>query len=116
MARKKIWAKGGGVTKNFDNGGSVLNIYIDIDDAIEKGFVRDSKQGKRILSVIVSERAEASEYGDTHSLYRLATPEEEAAEGGGGAKTYKPAAMAYKPATAASKPAAKQASDDDLPF
>src|SRR3990172_820447 len=100
MAKKKIWAKGGGVTKNFDNGGSVLNVYIDIDDAMERGFVRKSKQGgKNILSFIMSERQEPSEYGDTHSLYRLATPEEEAADGGSAKTAYKtPQATAYKPA------------------
>lgn len=68
-SQEKIYLNGGGKEFKFDNGGSVMNIYVDIDDAMKKGAVSTSKAGKRYLNLTISENREVTEFGDTHHLY-----------------------------------------------
>lgn len=65
----KIYLNGSGKEVKFSNGGSIINCYIDLDDAKEKGLLRKTKNGKNIVVFSLAERREESEYGDTHYLF-----------------------------------------------
>lgn len=76
---------GNGKIKNFPNGGSIINITVDLDtlnrEFAEYGFTTD--QGKKKIKLIVGERREADQYGNSHHVTidtwkpdgaRIATP------------------------------------------
>ncbi len=74
--------------KKFDNGGTILNCWVRIDDFI-KELHKISKDGS--ANIVISERKTPSEKGVSHSVYE---------------DTFKPEA----------KPAHYEETEDDLPF
>lgn len=101
--REKIYVSGGGKEVKFSNGGSLINVYIDVDDAKEKGLLTTSKSGKRYLSFTIAERREENDYGDTHYIF--------VSKKNDGSSKSAPAKAA--PAKSAPK---KKDDDDELPF
>ena len=67
MATEKIYV-GTAKKKTFDDGGSTINIVMSLDgmkEHFEKyGFITD--KGMHKIKLIVSERREADQYGNTH--------------------------------------------------
>jgi hypothetical protein len=64
MANKqKTFVRGSAREKIFDNGGRILNVSLNVDDitayANDKGYA----------PLVVAERAEADDYGNTHYIY-----------------------------------------------
>jgi hypothetical protein len=61
---------GSGKEKKFENGGSIINVLLDVDDlaAHFKEFGFTTQQGKRKIRVNVTERKEADQWGNTHSV------------------------------------------------
>jgi hypothetical protein len=61
---------GNGRIKNFGNGGSIINITVDLDtlnrEFAEYGFNTD--QGKKKIKLIVGERREVDQYGNSHHV------------------------------------------------
>ena len=59
---------GNGKEKVFDNGGSVINATITLDGF--KKYFEDygftTKQGKKMLKIIIGKRREPDKYGKTH--------------------------------------------------
>lgn len=102
---EKIYLNGSGKEVKFSNGGSIINCYIDLDDAKEKGLIRKTKAGKNIVVFSLAERREESEYGDTHYLFH---------------KPYEPKESERTKKVAKTKESSsKKAEDDgmdDLPF
>lgn len=97
--KEKIYVNGGGKEIEFSNGGSLINVYVDVDDAKEKGLIVTSKSGKRYLSFTLAKRREENDYGDTHYIF---TQKKDGAPS----------------ATVKSVPAksSKKKEEDDLPF
>ena len=52
--------------KNFDNGGSILNIGINAETLT--AFIAEHTNERGYLNLTVQERREAGRYGDTHSV------------------------------------------------
>lgn len=69
MASEKIFV-GSGRKKTFNDGGSIINIMLSLDGLKEHfenyGFKTD--QGKHKLKLVLSERREIDQYGNTHYL------------------------------------------------
>lgn len=102
--KKKNYIKGSARQKQFDNGGTVINLDLLVSEvqaiANEKGYAK----------ITLSELREPDMYGNTHSIYQndwvpdaKATPQ--------GVKDLLPAKQATKPAGKKSYDAT-----DDLPF
>lgn len=68
MADKK-YLSGNGKEVVFEDGGSVINVYIDLDDAKEKGLIFKTKNNKNGLAFTLARKSEVGEYGDTHYMY-----------------------------------------------
>lgn len=68
MADKK-YLSGNGKEVVFQDGGSVINVYIDLDDAREKGLIFKNKNKKDAIAFTIAKKREVGEYGDTHYLY-----------------------------------------------
>ena len=63
----KTYLKCSAKEKKFSNGGSVIRLsFKDTDIA---AFVREHKNEKGYVNLIVAERREVGQYGDTHSVY-----------------------------------------------
>jgi len=66
---EKIYV-GNGKKKTFQDGGSVINIMLSLDGIKEHfenyGFTTD--QGKKKLKLVLSERKEIDQYGNSHYL------------------------------------------------
>ncbi len=61
---------GNGKLKTFPDGGSIINIMLDLD-GLSKHFENygfTTEQGKKKLKLIVSERKTPDTYGNTHSV------------------------------------------------
>lgn len=99
----KIYLNGGGKEIKFSNGGSIIDCYIDLDDAKEKGLLKKTKSGKNIVVFTLAERREESEWGDTHYFFHKPY---EPTTGGGKAK----------PAKAKKSKLEDDEDTDDLPF
>lgn len=99
---EKKYVNGGGKEITFNDGGSLINVYVDLTNASEQGAIRESKSGKKFLSFTLAKRREESEYGDTHYLYIKELG------GGGAAKT--------KTAGAKPKVSLDEDKGDNLPF
>lgn len=95
--REKIYVNGGGKEIEFSNGGSLINVYVDVDDAKEKGLIVTSKSGKRYLSFTLAKRREENDYGDTHYIFTQKKDDQ-------------------PKASAKSIPAKSKKAEDDLPF
>lgn len=106
MAEKK-YLKGNGKEVVFEDGSSIVNVWIDLDDAKEQGLITKTKSGKNGISFTVAKRSKPSEYGDTHYLYNKAY------DPNGKTKYSTPATKqpAVKPPTGTS-----YSSENDLPF
>lgn len=98
--REKVYVNGGGKKIEFSNGGSIIDVYIDVEDAKEKGLITTSKAGKKYLSFKLGERRDEDNYGNTHYIF-VNQPQS-------GAGTPAPKAAPAK--------ASKRKDDDDLPF
>ena len=96
----KIYLNGGGKEIKFSNGGSIIDCYIDLDDAKEKDLLRKTKAGKNIVVFTLAERREASEWGDTHYFYH---------------KPYEPVGKS-KPTKSKKSNLEDDEDTDDLPF
>ena len=61
---------GNGREKNFNNGGSIINVTVDLDTLIREfdnyGFT--TEQGKRKVKLIVGQRREIDQYGNSHHI------------------------------------------------
>lgn len=90
----KTYVKGSAKKIDFDNGGSIINLSVNLENlkehADEKGWVR----------LVCSERTSPDMYGNTHSLYL---------------NEWKPTPKADTPTKAAPAPEPTEA-EDDLPF
>jgi hypothetical protein len=68
MAEQKIYLKGcSAKAKQFDNGGQIIKLGFKVDDLAE--FCRKHKNDRGYLNLVVAERREEGQYGDTHSVY-----------------------------------------------
>lgn len=99
MANQKNFIKGSAREVEFSNGGSVLNISLNMQQ------LQELEQTKGYVNLTISARREADQYGNTHMIYE---------------NTFKPKEGAQA-ATPKAKPAAKKAApdgdtEDDLPF
>lgn len=99
MANQKNFIKGSAREVEFSNGGSVLNISLNMQQ------LQELEQTKGYVNLTISARREADQYGNTHMIYE---------------NTFKPKEGAAS-APAAKKPAAKKSAPagddgDDLPF
>ena len=116
MAEKaqKVYLNGGGKEIVFRDGGTLINGYIDVDDAKAKGAIRKSKKGTNFLSFTIAKRKEEGEFGDTHYLYF--TDFEGNTKKGGGTSSGKPSAS--KPASTRKRMIDEDEDDDgdNLPF
>ncbi len=69
MNEEKIYV-GSGKLKVFNNGGSIIDIALTLDGIgayFEKyGFT--TKNGKKMIRLVLSERREADKFGNTHTL------------------------------------------------
>lgn len=98
----------------FQDGNSLMNVYIDLDDAKEKGLIFKTKSGKNGLAFTIARKSTVGEYGDTHYLYHKPT-------GGSAGTASKPVAAKTITATApqsggTSTIPQKPKTTDDLPF
>ena len=94
----KIFLKCSAKQKRFDNGGSVINLGVKVADLVAFAQAHTNERG--YLNLVISERREVGQYGDTHSV-TLDTYVSKAKEPGGMAGP----ALASPPI-----------SDDDIPF
>lgn len=102
MADKK-YLSGSGKEVVFSDGNSVINVYIDLDDAKEKGLIFKTAKGKNGLAFTMAKKSEVGEYGDTHYLYH----KEKGSSSGVAKKPEIKKPQATQP---------KQQDTDDLPF
>lgn len=101
---EKTYINGGAKGITFDNGGTIINCYIDLDDAKEKGLITKTQSGKNIIAFTLAERREPSQFGDTHYMYNKPYDKDK----GGSAKT--------KVAKTKSAPSKDDSGEDELPF
>jgi hypothetical protein len=94
----KIFLKCSAKQKRFDNGGSVINLGVKVADLVAFAQAHTNERG--YLNLVISERREVGQYGDTHSV-TLDTYVSKAKEPGGMAGP----ALESPPI-----------SDDDIPF
>ena len=94
----KIFLKCSAKQKRFDNGGSVINLGVKVADLVAFAQAHTNERG--YLNLVISERREVGQYGDTHSV-TLDTYVSKAKESGGMAGP----ALDSPPI-----------SDDDIPF
>lgn len=96
---EKIYLSGGATQKDLQYG-PIYNVSLDLDDAEEKGAIREVKtkdgKTKRYLNFTLSERKEPTEWGQTHTAFLNVASEEKA-----------------KPASTSK---AKKKNEDELPF
>lgn len=76
----KIFLKCSAKQKRFDNGGSVINLGVKVADLIAFAQAHTNERG--YLNLVISERREVGQYGDTHSV-TLDTYVSQAKEPGG---------------------------------
>lgn len=67
MAGDRIWLKCIAKQKQFSNGGSVINVSIKREDLAE--FVRQHTNERGYINLVIGERREVGQYGDTHSVW-----------------------------------------------
>ena len=67
MANDKVYLKCSAKAKTFDNGGTIIKIGVKREDLAE--FVRAHTNERGYVNLIVGERREVGQYGDTHSVY-----------------------------------------------
>ena len=98
MSEKKNYIKGSCRMRNFQNGGSAINLSINVNElakiADDKGYAR----------IVLSQLRQADQYGNTHSIYQ---------------DEFVPTKKEVNTTTAPSKPLSKKAVGDDvddLPF
>lgn len=103
MAEKQ-YLSGNGKEVVFSDGNSLINVYIDLDDAKEKGLIFKTKNGKNAIAFTMAKKSTVGEYGDTHYLYHKPS---------GGGSTTAARTVVAKPAA---KAAPKDEPSDDLPF
>lgn len=70
MSQDRIWC-GSGKKKEFQNGGSITSVSLDIDTLInnfdEHGFT--TRNGKRVIKIKVSSKRDGEDqYGNTHNV------------------------------------------------
>jgi hypothetical protein len=63
----RIFLKCSAKAKTFNNGGSVINVGIKVEDLAD--FVRKHKNERGYINLVIAERREVGQYGDTHSVY-----------------------------------------------
>lgn len=63
----KVYLKCSAKAKTFNNGGSIIKVGIKVSDLAE--FVKAHKNDRGYLNLVISERREVGQYGDTHSVY-----------------------------------------------
>ena len=63
---EKVYLKCSAKKKNFDNGGSILNIGIKAESLT--AFIAEHTNERGYLNLTVQERREVGQYGDTHSV------------------------------------------------
>lgn len=69
MAKNKQYLKGSVKEIVFQDGGSLMNVWLDLDDLKEKGLTKTTKSGRTGVAFTISRRREEGEYGDTHYMY-----------------------------------------------
>ena len=63
----RVFLKCSAKAKTFSNGGTVINLGVKVEDLAE--FCRKHKNERGYVNLIVAERREVGQYGDTHSVY-----------------------------------------------
>lgn len=63
---EKVYLKCSAKKKNFDNGGSILNIGVKAEDLT--AFIAEHTNDRGYLNLTVQERREVGQYGDTHMV------------------------------------------------
>jgi len=95
---EKIFLKCSAKQKRFDNGGSVINLGVKVADLV--AFAQEHTNERGYLNLVINERREVGQYGDTHSV-TLDTYV---------GKTREPAGIAAPPLES------HPITDDDIPF
>jgi hypothetical protein len=62
----KVFLKCSAKQKRFDNGGSVINFGVKATDLI--AFAQAHANERSYVNMVISERREVKQYGDTHSV------------------------------------------------
>jgi hypothetical protein len=62
----KVFLKCSAKQKQFDNGGSVINLGVKAMDLIAFAQAHTNERG--YVNMVISERREVGQYGDTHSV------------------------------------------------
>lgn len=62
----KVFLKCSAKAKHFANGGSVINVGVKVEDLAE--FCRKHKNERGYLNLVIQERREVGQFGDTHSI------------------------------------------------
>lgn len=63
----RVFLKCSAKAKTFSNGGSVINLGIKREDLAE--FVRKHTNERGYVNLVIAERREVGQYGDTHAVY-----------------------------------------------
>lgn len=63
---EKVFLKCSAKEKTFDNGGSVINLGIKVEDLA--AFVKQHKNERGYVNLVIQKRREVGQYGDTHSV------------------------------------------------
>ena len=91
--QEKTYIKGSAKSFTFDNGGTIIRLGLNADQ------IKELANDKGWVNVVVKEKREVDEYGNTHYMEL---------------DTWKPSEDAKSSKTA--KPKASKKVDDDLPF
>ncbi len=64
---EKTYLKCSAKARTFDNGGSVINLGVKVEELI--AFAREHGNQGGYLNLVVSERRTPGQYGDTHTVF-----------------------------------------------
>lgn len=66
MPNDKVFLKCSAKAKKFTNGGSLITLGVKADDLI--AFAQQYRNERGYVNLVISERRETGQYGDTHSV------------------------------------------------
>jgi CO dehydrogenase/acetyl-CoA synthase delta subunit len=97
----------------------MINVSICLTDIPKEKITTSEKNGKKYLNIVVDQRKEVSQYGETHTVYISQTKEQREAKEQkvylGGGKEYK-FENKEQPTQQQAVPIAPAQKEEDLPF
>ena len=96
-----------------------IKVSICVTD-IPRECIKVADNGKKYINIVVAERAEVSQFGETHTVFMSQSKEEREAKAKkcyiGSGKAYKPQANVVTAEQIADMPSATEVDANDLPF